>query len=193
MKIGYEIDKVKLYNFIQKNDLSYGELSSMLGKSTAYVSQVMNGKTNVSSEVLEKLAALMEVDEDEILAKPNSPYENVNPGKRKRSVDIEKEEPRPTFEQRMEDMIMTDEERRRKFFSSQAFIDEMQKRIGNMKAEKEEEKHPLPEIEHDEIEAINPDDRIKEKIELLTNFLSKSIVNGRKYIGTMDLVAILLN
>ena len=40
---------------------------------------------------------------------------------------------------------------------------------------------------------VNPDDRLKDKIEALTNFLSKAIVNGRKYIGTIDLVNILLD
>ena len=188
MKIGYEIDKVKLYNFMQRSGINYGELSSMLGKSKAYISQVMCGRINVSDEILEKLADLMETTCEDLIAKPNAPYENANPGRRKRSViEVEKEadeesETRPTFEQRMEEMIMTDEERRRKFFSSQAFIDEMKKYTGdNTQCIKKEE---------DVI--VNPSDTIESKIEALTNFLSRAIVNGRKYIGTMDLINILL-
>ncbi len=196
MRVGYEIDKVKLYNFMKQNDLNQLELSKMLGKSSNYISNIMRGKANVSEEMLEQIANIMEVDEKEIVATPDSAFLNDIPGRRKRKrtvEDVVEEEPRPTFEQRMEDLIMTDEERRRKFFSSQAFIDEMQKQIGDdMEIVPKNRHESVKEIDGDVV-IVNPDDRLKDKIEALTNFLSKAIVNGRKYIGTIDLVNILLD
>lgn len=180
MRIGYEIDKVKLYNFMKQNDMSYGELSSKLGKSASYISQIMTGRLNVSDDMLTKLANVMETEEDDIIAKANSPYANVNPGRRKRSVDNEgAEDIRPTFEERMEELIMTDEERRNKFFSSQAFIDEMKKRICSRC--------------HLENGGEHKDDGVKTKIKELTDFISNAIVNGKKNIDTLDIVNILLD
>lgn len=191
MRVGYEVDKLKLYNFMKENDITQKDLSAKLGKSSAYISQIMGGKMNVSEEMLEKLADIMGVDENEIIATPKSPYLNELPGRRKRTVDdvveetagtAEEETPRPTFEERMEDMIMTDEERRNKFFSTQAFIDEMKKRECvkcQMAIESTKSNNAV-------------DERLNAKIESLTNFLSKAIVNGRKYIGTVDLVNILV-
>lgn len=190
MKVGYEVDKVKLYNFMKNNDITSKDLSTMLGKSQSYVSQVMTGRMNLSDDTLEKLADLMGVDENEIIATSNSLYLNENPGRRKRTVEDVKgeepdEEPRPTFEQRMEEMIMTDEERRNRFFSTQAFIDEVKKRTGMQEIVNPKD------FEYED-SSEDSEDRVKAKIEALTRFLSNAIVHGKKYIGTLDLVSILV-
>ena len=191
MKLGHEVDKVKLYNFMKTNDIKQNELSKMLGKSACYISQVMTGRQNLSDDVIEQLAHLMECDEEELYAKPDTPYAAT----RKPFVKEEDESPRPTFEERMEDRLMTDEERRNKFFSSQAFRDMLDKQNETDDSEDQnliEETTIIEEEEPDEPIVKNPADRMTARIEALTNFLSKAIMNGRKHIGTAELVNILL-
>ena len=191
MKLGHEVDKVKLYNFMKTNDIKQNELSKMLGKSACYISQVMTGRQNLSDDVFEQLAHLMECDEEELYAKPDTPYSAT----RKAFVKEEDESPRPTFEERMEDRLMTDEERRNKFFSSQAFRDMLDKQNETDDSEDQnliEETTIIEEEEPDEPIVKNPADRMTARIEALTNFLSKAIMNGRKHIGTAELVNILL-
>ena len=183
MRSNHEIDKVKLYNFMKKNDVTYGELSKMLGKAGSYISQIMTGRMNPSAEVYEKLADLMEIEEGDLYAKPNSPYSRVK-------EDPPAQEERPGFEERMENMIMSDKERREKFFSSQAFKDEMSDRCHTYT-------EPDALVEESECCDDDPviesaDEKLRRRVESLTNFLSQAIVNGRRYIGTRDLVNILL-
>lgn len=180
MKVGYEIDRVKLYNFMKKNDINQKELSTMLGKSQSYISQIMTGRQNMSDDALEKLADLMEINEEDLLARPGTPYSNV--------------EHRPTFEERMETLIMTDDERRKRFFGSQAFQDEM-KRQRELYQQSEGITENQQETENtvDVVEPNEEDNGLRARIEELTKFLSQSIINGKKYIGTMELVNILLS
>ena len=151
MKLGHEVDRVKLYNFMKMNDIKQIELSRMLGKSPAYISQVMTGRSNLSDEVIEQLASLMECEEEELYAKPNQPYSRVS------EVQVsskQEEKPQVTLEQT----------------------------------------HVTSERKHDDEELVieSVDDRMRRRIQALTDFISRAIVNGRRHVGTKDLVNILL-
>ena len=151
MKLGHEVDRVKLYNFMKMNDLKQVELSKMLGKCDAYISQVMRGHSNLSDEVIEKLAALMECEEEELYAKPNQPYSRVS---EVRVNSKPEEKPQVTLEQT----------------------------------------HVTSEQKHDDEELVieSVDDRMRRRIQALTDFISRAIVNGRRHVGTKDIVNILL-
>ena len=151
MKLGHEVDRVKLYNFMKMNDIKQIELSRMLGKSPAYISQVMTGRSNLSDEVIEQLASLMECEEEELYAKPNQPYSRVAEVQVKSRPE---EDPKVTLDQT----------------------------------------HAIPEQTHDDEELVieSVDDRMRRRIQALTDFISRAIVNGRRHVGTKDLVSILL-
>ena len=51
-------DKVKFYDFLEKNDLSIGEVSDKVNVTYVYLSMVLNGKRAFTSKLEKNLAAI---------------------------------------------------------------------------------------------------------------------------------------
>lgn len=96
--VSYDIDRVKIYNFMQMNKLTQAELSKMLGRCPAYISSIMGKRARVSEKTLEDLATLMEVKEEDLIAKPDTAF----------SEAIVKNDFDPVLRKKFEEMVSPD-------------------------------------------------------------------------------------
>lgn len=135
----YEIDRVKIYNFMKRNNLSKTELSKLIGRCPTYISYIMGNRSRISEKTLEDLATIMEVDEEELIAKPGTPFMG----------DLHTSSMAPEFEKKMEEALLGNDAERAEFFGSQEFID-------SLKSQKETGVNSVSEVaEGDDQESIN--------------------------------------